>query len=188
MAFFVAIVVPYLAHITCPPTQTILIIISLLIGLAWLGYMDSGDRVGAFWLPLLLIMLAAVFLLILPSLSRGFGVVRAGRSCRNRRLWAPNLRFFRPGVLRCLRLGISLGRGGVHLMVASMAVLIGVAAERGLYLDLGLSSCGFLNQGAPTVQLSAFFIDSQPNQWPQAFVEVSSQNFFSWGTPSVKFS
>ena len=110
-------------------------------------------------MPQSLIISAAVFLLILPSLGGGLGVVRAGRSCRNRRLWAPDLRFFRPEILRRLRLGVGLGRGGVHRSVALVAVLINVAADGGLYLGLGLSSRGFLNQGAPTVQLSAFFID-----------------------------
>ena len=47
--------------------RTILILVVPLIGLTWLGCIDSGGRDGAFLLPLLLVMLAAVFLLFLSS-------------------------------------------------------------------------------------------------------------------------
>ena len=133
-------------------------------------------------------MSAAVFLLIPPSLSRGLRVVKAGRSCQNRWLWAPDLRFFRLGVLCYLGLGTGLGRSSVHRLIALVAVLIGVTADESLYFGLSLSFRGFLNQSALTVQLSAFFIDPQPNWWPQTFVKVSAQNFFGWGILSVKFS
>lgn len=48
-------------------------------------------------------------------------------------------------------LGVSLGHGDVHQLVALVAVLISVAADRGLYLGLGLSFGSFLNQSALSV-------------------------------------
>ena len=178
MAQFLTAVALDLTKVTCWQTISAFVIVFFLIDLAWLGSIDSGGRGGAFWLPLSLIMSAAVFFLIPPSLSRGLGVVKAGRSCQNRQLWAPDLRFFRLGVLCYLGLRVGLGRGAVHRSIALVVVLIGVAADGGLYFGFGLSLCGFLNQTAPTVQLSAFFIDPQPNQWPQIFVKALAQNFF----------
>lgn len=62
-----------------------------------------------------------------------------------------------------MRLGIDLGRGGIHWAIASVTVLIDVAANGDFYLGLGLNLNGLFNQTAPTVQLSAFFINPQPN-------------------------
>lgn len=53
-----------------------------------------------------------------------------------------------------------------------MLVLINVGANKDLYLVLDFSSCDFLNQGTPIIQLLVFFINFQPDQWPETFVKV----------------
>ena len=83
---FIAVIIRNLTHVTRCLVRTVLvsILFFLLVGLSKLGCIDSGGWSGAFLTSLvLLVILATVFLVFLPSLSRALGVVRAGRSCRN---------------------------------------------------------------------------------------------------------
>ena len=84
MVFFITVITCNLTHVTWYLVRTVwvLILFFLLVGLSRLGCIDSSSRGKAFLTSAVpLVILATVFLLFLPSLSRGFRVVRARRSC-----------------------------------------------------------------------------------------------------------
>lgn len=98
---------------------------------------DSGDCVGAF-LPSVLVPVAPIFFLLLPSSPKVFRVIRVLGSLF---LWALDLSFFRPEILCWLGLGCN----SVYRSVALVALLIDVVADGGLYFGLGLGTGCFLN-------------------------------------------
>ena len=151
-------------------TRTILVFIIILflpIGLIRLDWVDSYSWSGA--LSALSESLALFF-------SRLFGVfgrlLLLGSS-----FFGLNLGLLSPNVLRCWDLRFN--RDGVHCSIALVAILINVAADRGLHFGLGLSPHCSLDQRVPSIQFSAFFIYLKPNWWLKAFIEVPAQDVFS---------
>ena len=155
MAYFLIVIALDLTQIACRSAQTIpvSIIVFFLIGLTRLGCVDFGGRGGAFLISSVLLLLSAAVLLLPLSLSGRLWVTGTGSCFRG-----PGLKFFYPKVL--YRLGLSLGHQDVHRSIASVAWLIEVSASGGLYLGLGLNSDCFFDQSIPTIQISAFLVNS----------------------------
>ena len=154
MAHFLTVIALDLTQIACRSARTIpvSIIVLFFIGLTRLGCVDSGGRGEAFLTSSVSLLSSAAVLFLPPSLSGRLRVTGAGSCFRG-----PGLRFFHPRVLYWL--GLGLGRRGVHRSIASVAWLIEVSAGGGLYLGLGLGSDCPFDQGVPTIQVSAFFVN-----------------------------
>lgn len=121
------------------------IIVFFLNGLIRLDCIDSSGQSRVILLALLLIILTTVFLFFLPSFSRKLNVVRIGQNYWNREVWAPEFRFFYLESFCCLGLRVGLSCSGVYWLVALMAILISVAADRDLYLDFNFDFGDFFN-------------------------------------------
>lgn len=83
MGLFVMVIICDLLQVACFACRilvSIFFLVFLLIGSIRLDYIYSGGQNRAFWFPLLRMILAAVFLLLLPSFYRKFQVVRVLQS------------------------------------------------------------------------------------------------------------
>ena len=142
MAPFVAIVALYLAQIACRSAQTIpvSIIVLFLIGLTWLGCVDSASQGEAFLTSSVLLLPFATVFFLPPSLSGRLRVTEV-RSCWFR---SPDLRLFLLGVLYWLAL--VLGHDGVGWPGALGTVLVHIFSDGPRpWVCLGLGNNCFLH-------------------------------------------
>ena len=153
---FLTVIVLDLTQIVYYFAQTILvlIIVFFLISLTRLGCVDFNSR-NRIFLPLsiLLVPLAAIFLLFPPSLSGRLQVTGA----ESWQFWGPDFRFFHSRFF--YQLGLGLGCQNMHQLIASVAWLVKVLAGKGMYLGLGLNSNCRFNLDVATIQVLAFFLN-----------------------------
>ena len=88
MALFIVVLTPGLTYVTCRSIKTILVLVSitisiidlLFISLTRLGCIDSGSQGGVFLLPLLLVILAAVFFFLQQAFADNSELFEQGRA------------------------------------------------------------------------------------------------------------
>lgn len=150
MEHFLTVIAHNQARITYCLFWTISVLFLFLMKLCDLSCINSGSQDRIFLLTLLLVILMVIFFLILPSFCKKFRMVWTQLTH-----WfgIPDLGLFQPWVF------LSLDPRDIYYLVASLPLLVNVAAGRDLNLGLNLDSEGFFDRSVSTIQVSAFFID-----------------------------
>lgn len=131
MPHFLMVIVFDLAKVTYCSIQTFLVlIIVLFFGLTKLGCIDScsGDET---FVPILFLAILLALLFSGPIDGLGLLLLLGSSFLRS------SLRFVNSKVFCWL--GLSLGRGGIYWLIASVVILIDVLPGGGLYLGLCFS-------------------------------------------------